>query len=132
MDDHEPRPEDALGERVEHEEPAKLPTNVAGTLSYVLSFASGVVFLLLEPHERFVRFHAFQSILLGAVVLILQIGIWILGLVPPLGWFIGDLLRALVGIAWIVLTIFLMAKAYGGEEYQLPYLGPRARRLVNL
>lgn len=132
MDEYEPGPDDGHEDAGLHDEPAKLPTNVAGTLSYVLSFASGVVFLLLEPHERFVRFHAFQSILLGAVVVILQIGIWILGLVPPLGWFIGDLLRALVGIAWIVLTIFLMAKAYGGEEYQLPYLGPRARRLLNL
>ena len=127
-----PDPEEIIEDEAEAKrpgEPGKLPPHVAGTLCYVLSFASGVVFLLLDD-DRFVRFHAFQSILLGAVVLILQIGIAILMLVPPLGWLLGDVLRATVGICWGILTIFLMIKAYAGEAYQLPYIGPRAAKLT--
>lgn len=112
------------------EETAKLPHHVACALCYVLSFASGVVFLMLEPDDRSVRFHAFQSILLGVIVLTLQAGIWILGFIPPLGILLGELLRWIVGFAWIILTLVLMAKAFGGEDYQLPYLGPRAARLA--
>lgn len=112
------------------EEPAKLPHHIAAALCYVLSFASGVVFLLLEPDDRSIRFHAFQSILLGVIVITLQIGIWILGWVPPLGLLVGDLLRWIVGFGWVIVTLVLMAKAFGGEDYQLPYLGPRAAKLA--
>lgn len=111
-------------------ETAKLPHHVACALCYVLSFASGVVFLVLEPDDRSVRFHAFQSILLGVIVLTLQAGIWVLSWIPPLGILLGELLRWIVGFAWVILTLVLMAKAFGGEDYQLPYLGPRAAKLA--
>jgi uncharacterized membrane protein len=121
----EPEEEEVKGD------PDTLPSNVAAALAYVLSFATGVVFLILEPNDKDVRFHAFQSILLGAVVFILQVGIWILSFVPPLGFLLGDILQWMVGIALVGLTVFLMIKAYSGERFQLPYLGPRAQRLAN-
>ena len=37
-----------------------LPENVAGLLCYVLGWITGIVFLLIEPGNKFVRFHAFQ------------------------------------------------------------------------
>lgn len=42
-----------------------LAPNLAGELAYVLGLITGIVFLVLEPykHDRFVRFHAIQSIL---------------------------------------------------------------------
>ena len=98
----------------------------------IILVSLGVVFLLLETEDRSVRFHAFQSILLGAIVIILQIGIRIIGFIPPLGFLLAVVLKWAVGIAWVVLTIYLMYRAYGDDLYQLPYLGPRAARLSRL
>jgi uncharacterized membrane protein len=36
--------------------------NIAGALCYVLGWLTGIVFLLLEKENRFVRFHAIQSL----------------------------------------------------------------------
>lgn len=36
-----------------------LPENVAGMLCYSLFWVTGVIFLLLEPNNKSVRFHAF-------------------------------------------------------------------------
>jgi uncharacterized membrane protein len=121
---------DSVGEPSDRRRPSELQPHIAAMICYSLSFATGVVFLLLETEHRTVRFHAFQSVLLGVVFLILEIGIVILGLIPPLGWLLAGVLHWVVFLALVGLTIFLMAKAYGGEEYQLPYVGPRAFRLA--
>jgi uncharacterized membrane protein len=112
-------------------DPHRLPTHVASALCYSLSFVSGIVFLFLEHEDKTVRFHAFQSILVGVVAMALMLGITILGWVPPLGLFLGAVLRWLTGFAWLALSVFLILKAYGGDDYQLPYLGQRASRLAN-
>ena len=38
-----------------------LDSNVAGTLSYLFGFVSGLIFYLIEKEDRFVRWHAAQS-----------------------------------------------------------------------
>ena len=45
-----------------------LTSNVAAALSYVLGFITGIIFLVMEPYnkDKFVRFHAFQSIFFNA------------------------------------------------------------------
>ena len=44
-----------------------MTNNVAGALAYLFAPLGGVLFLVLEPYnkDRFVRFHAFQSIFFG-------------------------------------------------------------------
>ena len=37
-----------------------LTENVAGLLCYALGWISGIVFFLIEPENKFVRFHAIQ------------------------------------------------------------------------
>ena len=41
-----------------------LTPNMAGALAYIFGFITGIIFLVLEPYknDRFVRFHAMQSI----------------------------------------------------------------------
>ncbi|HEX4603687.1 MAG TPA: zinc-ribbon domain-containing protein, partial [Candidatus Angelobacter sp.] len=41
-----------------------LTNNVAGMLCYILGIITGIIFLVMDPYKnnRFVRFHAFQSI----------------------------------------------------------------------
>ena len=45
-----------------------LKENIAGVLCYVLGWVSGIVFLIIEPNNKFVRFHAFQSIIVFAAI----------------------------------------------------------------
>ena len=45
-----------------------LTENVAGLLCYVLGWVSGIVFLIIEPENKFVRFHAFQSIIVFGLI----------------------------------------------------------------
>ena len=43
---------------------------------------------------------------------------------------IGVAVGALLGLAILAADIFLMVKAYGGEEFEIPTLGPMARQWV--
>ena len=96
-----------------------LPKNTAAALSYVLGWLTGIVFLLIEK-DKFVRFHAAQSIVLFGILTILV-------LIPVIGWVIAPL-------AWIVgfvLWLVLIFKAYQGEEFKLPWIGDLAKKLLS-
>lgn len=99
--------------------------NIAGALSYVLGFISGAFFYLIEKKNKFVRFHALQSILIFGLLWILNYvlisGIFFLG-------FISTLISPLISVASFVLWLFLMFKAYKGEKYKLPVIGEYAEK----
>jgi uncharacterized membrane protein len=115
-----------------------LEPNIAGLLCYVpccVGLVFSVVAAIVEKQSRFVRFHAFQSLLLHAIFIVLWIGIMMVNIV--LG-FVGlgivsllvQLVMWVVGLALLGLAIFLMIKANLGEEFELPVIGPMARRWV--
>jgi uncharacterized membrane protein len=101
-----------------------LEENIAGLLCYVLGWITGIVFLVLEKENKFVRFHAMQSI---ATFLPLMIIAWIIGWIimwiPFVGWAIGGLISTLIWILVLILWLILMFKAYQGELYKLPIVG---------
>ena len=95
--------------------------NVAGLLCYVLTWVTGIIFLIIEPKNKTVRFHAFQSIVVfGALFIVAMIFTWI----PFIGWIIGILVWILTIILWIV----LMVKAYQGVKYKIPIAGDMAEK----
>jgi len=98
-----------------------LEENVAGLLCYVVGWITGIVFLVLEKENTFVRFHALQSIL---TFLPLSVIAWFLGWIPFVGWALG----ALVWILMVILWLILMYKAYQGERYKLPLAGEIAEK----
>jgi uncharacterized membrane protein len=100
-----------------------LEENVAGLLCYVLGWVSGLVFILIEKENKFVRFHAMQSIVVFGIYTIALI---VLGWIPFIGWVIGMLL----GILALVLWIILMIKAYQGQKYKLPWAGDFAEKQI--
>src|ERR671920_532767 len=67
-----------------------LPANVAGALAYVLGPITGILFYVLEKDNRFIRFHAAQSIAVSVLMIILSIVLGILGsvlaFIPLIGW----------------------------------------------
>ncbi len=111
-----------------------LAPNLAGALAYVLSPLTGIIFLLIEKQDRFVRFHAMQSTLFGVGSIILWVAGSILGMIlsviPFLGWIISLLLTLVLAIGLFGLWIYLMAQAFQGREWELPIIGEHARRLA--
>lgn len=106
-----------------------LTSNVAGALAYLFGFITGILFLVLDPYknDKFVRFHAFQSILTFVVIFALEI---VLGILSGPLVFILWILWPLFGLAIFVLWIFLMYKAYNNEKFKLPVIGDQAERMA--
>ena len=95
--------------------------NVAALLSYLLGFVTGLIFILIEKNNKFVRFHAMQSIITFGFIFVFQ---WIAVFIPVLGVIVSGLLSMAAVVAWIV----LMVKAYQGEYYKLPVVGDIAEK----
>ena len=103
-----------------------LTENVAGVLCYVLGWVSGLVFILLEPGNKFVRFHAAQSMILSSVIALVS---FVFAMIPFIG-FIGFFLAGLVLLLGLALGIVLMGKAYQGTMYKLPWVGDQAEKWI--
>lgn len=100
-----------------------LEPNVAGLLCYLGFWVTGIIFLVIEQKNRFVRFHALQSIVtFGALAVIGAV----LGLIPYVGRFFGSV----IGIISIVLWIILMVKAHQGELFRVPLAGQVAEGIL--
>ena len=112
-----------------------LTPNIAALLSYLLfTPIGGIIFYLVEKTDRFVRFHAMQSIIFGAALIVIWIATVILGIIlgilfAPLGCLVG-LVPLVIGIGGFVLWILLMLKAYQGAMWKLPIIGDMAERYV--
>ena len=94
-----------------------LDENLAGALAYALGWITGAALLVAEPANKFVRFHAFQSVLVfGGLSLA-----WFIALsIPLIGWAFAFLVIPVVSV---VLWPILMFKAYHGDRYKLPLVG---------
>jgi len=113
---------------------APMASNVAGLLTYILGVITAIVFLVLEPYNRdkFVRFHAFQSLFFGiavfALAIVLSILSMILAVIPIVGWILGLLLWIAFPLGILVVWIMLMYKAYNNERWMLPVIGKLAEQ----
>ena len=97
-----------------------LDANLAAALSYLVGFVTGIIFLLVEKENKFVRFHAMQSTLLFVGIVLVNI---VLNMIPLLGFIVGVVVVIpLSAVLWLL----LMFKAYQGEEFKLPLVGQMA------
>lgn len=101
-----------------------LDENIAGTLCYLAWAITGIVFLIIEKENHFVRFHALQSIITSVAIFVISI---ILSIIPV----IGLLISLLLAPATLVLWLFMMWKAYQGEKFKLPFVGDFAEKQLN-
>lgn len=95
------------------------------------------MFFILEKEDRFVRFYAMQSIVFGGVCFILVALSHTLGAIawsiPVANIVFGPLwsfLFAVVKLALVVLMIIAMVKAFTGVRWEIPVVGPMARKQV--
>ncbi|UXM85374.1 DUF4870 domain-containing protein [Methanococcus aeolicus] len=87
--------------------------NIVSLLCYLIWPISGLVIFLVEKENKFVRFHAMQSII-----------VWIAGAI------ITTIISGVGDILMLILWIFLMYKSYKGEYYKLPYIGDLSEKLI--
>src|SRR5439155_8236749 len=111
-----------------------LPSNVAAAIACI-PLIGGIIFYILEKRDNFVRFYAMQSIILGGAwilfVIIYSIAHAILTPIPAIGLLFSVILWvvwALVGVAFLVVFIVTVVKAFTGVRWEIPYVGPMARK----
>jgi uncharacterized membrane protein len=111
-----------------------LTDNMAAALCYVLGLITGILFLVVAPYNqnRLIRFHAFQSIFVNlayvAAMIVLAVITGILRMIPFVGVMLSFVLYPIVGLCFFALWLVLMYKAYNGERWVLPIVGPLAEK----
>jgi uncharacterized membrane protein len=116
-----------------------LQPNTAGALTYLAGFITGIIFLVIDPFkaDRFVRFHAFQSIFFNVA----WIGFWIvwmivgmvLGAITKGFFFLVELpVNLLLMVGGFCLWAFLMYSASQGKTFKLPIIGALAAKQAGL
>ena len=96
-----------------------------GAVAYLLGPVTGVLLLLTEKKNAYVRFHAMQSTLVFGGMILLYV---VLAIVPIIGWLILVVLSSILPLVSFILWLVLMWKAYNGEKYKLPYFGNLAEK----
>lgn len=96
-----------------------LQPNVAAALSYIAGLITGIIFFMISK-DKFVRFHAMQSIILSLAVMVISV---VLGMIPFV-----NILSPFIGLGAVILFVVLMIKAYQGEKFMVPYIGAYAEK----
>jgi len=124
-----------------------LDGNLAAALGYPIGIIA-IICLIMEKENRFVKFHALQSILLHVAFIVVAIALWIIGFILIIAGIaasaatssssIGSLLGMLIGLIWLVVIvaylgglIFAAIKSYGGAYFKLPIIGNMAEKFAN-
>ncbi|HEY0429590.1 MAG TPA: DUF4870 domain-containing protein [Pyrinomonadaceae bacterium] len=108
-----------------------LDGNVAALIGYPIGIVA-LISVFIEKDNKFVRFHAFQSLLFWAAIFVIYIGLvivmvffaFISSLLATLFW----LLLVLAGFGVLAGIILLAYKAFQGEMFKLPVIGDMAEK----
>jgi uncharacterized membrane protein len=124
-----------------------LDGNLAAALGYPIGIIA-IICLIMEKENRFVKFHALQSILLHVGFIVVAIAVWIIGIVLLVAGAAasaasgsgaaGGIIGMLFGLIWLLVIvcyigglIFAAVKAYGGNYFKLPVIGNMAEKFAN-
>jgi uncharacterized membrane protein len=114
----------------------RLQDHLLGAVAY-FTFIPAIILLVFEPFKRnrYVRFHAWQSIYLAVGVVVLGIALRLLvavfGLLPWVGFFLAWLVTVISALAVFMLWLVLVVKALLGEKFQVPLIGGLAEARAN-
>jgi uncharacterized membrane protein len=111
-----------------------LDPNFAAALAYLAGPFSGILILLVERANRYVRFHAWQAIVglggLGA----LAVGVLVLSfltlLLSPFVFTVMYRLSELIAVVWVVAWVMCLVKALTGNAWKMPVAGRYAERFA--
>jgi uncharacterized membrane protein len=124
-----------------------LDSNLAAALCYLANFLCcvglvlAIVLLVTEKENRFVKFHAVQSLFLVGTQLAVGIVVEILGLIVSMvlnmvdmswvGWILVFGFRVVLFLIFCAIWLIAGFKAYAGQSYKLPLIGEFAWKTVN-
>ena len=115
-----------------------LDTNVGALLCYLpvclISLVYSIIVLVTEKDNRFMRFHAFQSLIISAIYLVVMIALQVVGAGIAIaansailsGLF--GLLSLVVVVGFIAAMIFGCIKGYQGQKFKFPVVGDMAEK----
>ena len=113
-----------------------LPSNVAAAIACI-PLIGGIIFYFLEKRDSFVRFYAMQSIIFGIAWILISIGCGLVsglfGAIPAIGGILAALWNVLSWMIYLGLFVILVVaivRALSGVRWDIPYVGPIARRQV--
>lgn len=104
--------------------------NMVAALSYLLFFITGIVILFVENEDKFVRFHAMQSIITFGILFIFNLVFQLILEPIPIIGFLSPFAAILISTAAIVIWIVSMIKAYLGQMFKWPIAGNIAENFV--
>ena len=123
-----------------------LDGNVAAALGYPIGIIA-IISLIMEKENRFVKFHAIQSLLLYAAFIVIWVAVVVISIIlaaigiaaSAAGGEAGGALGGIIGLLWwLVIMVVLLAafiglimaavKAYQGQMYRLPIIGNMAAK----
>ncbi|MBI2327576.1 DUF4870 domain-containing protein [Candidatus Curtissbacteria bacterium] len=102
--------------------------NLVATISYFAFFITGIVVFLAEKDDKFIRFHALQSIMVFGGLFGISV---VLGLLFGPFSFLGiisSLINNVIWIAWLIIWLVSMVKAYRGQIFKWPIAGELAEK----
>ena len=107
-----------------------MSNNAAGAIAY-FTFIPAIIFLLVPPYNTnpYVRFHAWQSLMLNVSVVLISILLSFVLVIFLI--FDAELLvvfKNLVWLGWFVLWLMCVLKAMNGQRFRIPVLGSVAER----
>ena len=91
-----------------------LDENIAGLLCYVLGWVSGIVFILIERENKFVRFHAIQSIVVFGV---LTVAGNVLGWIPWIGIVFFSIISILIKNFSLAVQLLKQTYSYAPSHF---------------
>jgi uncharacterized membrane protein len=107
-----------------------LEPNVAAGLSCIVMLLGGLIFLILEKKNEYVRYWAAQSLIVGAVLfafwIVFGVLVQIFVHIPVVGWLVLIalwLLSVVVGLGSLVVWIIMLINSFGGKRWDVPLLG---------
>jgi uncharacterized membrane protein len=125
-----------------------LDPKIAAAISYI--WIVGLILYFMEKENRFVRFHAMQSILFGVANMVLMTVLIILAMILTVVFGVGGAAiggganaigAILVFLIWIgvflIVLVFIIGlvlaavKAFQGKIFKLPIIGNIAENIVN-
>ena len=115
-----------------------LDGNVTALIGYIVGILA-LVLIFIEKDNKFVRFHAFQSVLWAAAYIVTIIVLSIVGVVVAIlaqaSGTLGTILGLLLTLVWLVAVfgflgglIYAAIKAFGGNQAKLPIVGGMAEK----
>src|SRR2546421_4146054 len=111
-----------------------LSARTEAILGYLFWWLGGLVFFVIERKNRFVRFHAAQSLIFFGGVSVLLEALHLISIIPLLGILLSiplSFASTIITVVAIITWLFIMFQMYRGRNFRIPIVSEYADRLVD-